>query len=198
MLKIRHYAKPKSAIGIRMRLLGIFAKTYKRNQVLAEALYDTTIHEARILATPISEPKIISINTVDKWVHEFNSWDLCDKACSNVFVKTSFALQLPLRYRNDKREYLNRCAYVMIAYISVHLKKLNDNELLPFLKIIKENTLDDRNFVKKAAHWALRTINKRNAYLMHYTIKTCNEMQDPKDKTKRWVATQALKELKKK
>ena len=62
--------------------------------------------------------------------------------------------------------------------------------------LIKSEAKDDRNFVKKAVNWALRQIGKRNLNLNKVTIETAKEIQKIDSKTAKWIASDALRELK--
>lgn len=50
--------------------------------------------------------------------------------------------------------------------------------------------------VKKAVNWALRNIGKHNRNLNAHAIATAEEIQKIDSKTAKWVASDALRELK--
>ena len=84
----------------------------------------------------------------------------------------------------------------MIASISMHHKKMPDSDLLEYLPLVKEAIEDDRNFVRKANSWVLRTMGKRslwlNAQIRDYIQK---EWKEDRAKYKYWAARDAIKEL---
>ena len=82
-----------------------------------------------------------------------------------------------------------------MAVLAVHDKKLRDEDLIKFLSIIKRESIDDRNFVRKAVNWALRQIGKRNSNLNKEAIKTANEIQKMDSKSAKWIANDAIREL---
>ncbi len=83
-----------------------------------------------------------------------------------------------------------------MAALAVHDKSASDSAFLKFLPIIHRYTTDERNFVKKAVNWALRQIGKRNRALNRAAIKTAKEIQAMESKSARWIAADALRELK--
>ena len=83
----------------------------------------------------------------------------------------------------------------MMATLAVHDKKAADEEFLKFLPIIKRESTDNRNFVKKAVNWALRQIGKRNLNLNKIAIKTAEEIQQIDSKSARSIAADAIREL---
>ncbi len=64
--------------------------------------------------------------------------------------------------------------------------------------LIKKNAVDDRNYVKKAVSWALRNIGKRNLYLNKEMIKLSQEILQIDSCSARWIARDALRELRSK
>lgn len=95
-----------------------------------------------------------------------------------------------------KEEFVKWAGFVLMACLAVHDKKAKDEEFLKFLPIIKRESLDNRNFVKKAVNWVLRQIGKRNLCLNSMAIKTAEEILKLESKSAKWIATDALRELK--
>ena len=58
-----------------------------------------------------------------------------------------------------------------MACLAVHDKKAKDKNFEKFFPLIKKESTDERNFVKKAVNWALRQIGKRNSVLNKKVIK---------------------------
>lgn len=83
-----------------------------------------------------------------------------------------------------------------MACLAVHDKAAKDEEFIKFFPIIKRESADERNFVKKAVNWALRQIGKRNSALRKGAIKTAIEISAIDSKSARWIAADALRELK--
>jgi 3-methyladenine DNA glycosylase AlkD len=83
----------------------------------------------------------------------------------------------------------------LMATLAVHDKKAKDEEFLRFLPIIKRESVDNRNYVKKAVNWALRQIGKRNQTLHKAAFQTAMEIQKIDSSSARWIASDALREL---
>ncbi|MEE9406243.1 MAG: DNA alkylation repair protein, partial [Candidatus Aenigmarchaeota archaeon] len=54
---------------------------------------------------------------------------------------------------------------------------------------------DERNYVRKAVNWALRQIGKRNARLHKEALKVARDIRKMDNKTARWIASDAIREL---
>jgi 3-methyladenine DNA glycosylase AlkD len=77
----------------------------------------------------------------------------------------------------------------------VHDKKAADKQFDAFFEQIKKGAIDGRNFVKKAVNWALRQIGKRNMSLNRKAIAVAEEIQQLESTAARWIANDALREL---
>jgi len=183
------------ALGVKIPDVRALGKIIKKDHQLALQLWDSEIHEARILASIIADPKQTTPGLMDKWVNEFDSWDICDQACSNLFDKTPFALDSSLEYCTSEKEFVKRAGFVLMAESAVHNKKATDDVFLAMLPIIEREAWDDRNFVKKAINWALRQIGKRNSLLRHAAIECAERILEQDNKAAKWIARDALREL---
>ena len=82
-----------------------------------------------------------------------------------------------------------------MAVLAVKDKNASDAKFKKFFPLIKKESTDERNFVKKSVNWALRQIGKRNAKLNESAIKTAKEILKIDSKSARWIASDAIKEL---
>jgi len=138
---------------------------------MAEQLWRTGIHEARILARMVDDPARVTEEQTEKWVADFDSWDVVDGSCGNLFDKTELAVRKAHEWSKRKEEYVKRAGFVLMAELAVHDKRAADKTFLDFLRLIVREASDERNFVKKAVNWALRQIGKRNPVLHPAAIK---------------------------
>jgi 3-methyladenine DNA glycosylase AlkD len=132
---------------------------------------------------------------MERWVKDFDSWDVCDQVCSNLFDQTEFAHKKVLDWSKREEEFAKRAGFVLMAALAVHDKEAGDKDFLKFLPIIKREALDERNFVKKAVNWALRQIGKRNLLLNQMAVKMAKEIQGIDSKSAKWIASDAIREL---
>jgi 3-methyladenine DNA glycosylase AlkD len=183
------------AYGVSMASLRPLARRLKRDHELALALWATGVHDARILAALIDEPKQVTPAQMDAWVAEFDSWDLCDQACMKLFARTPHVETKIAKWAKDDREFVRRAAFALIAGHAVHGKKAPDADFLAFLPLIEKHSTDPRNFVKKAVNWALRQIGKRSLALHAPALALAEKLAASEDKTARWIGKDAVKEL---
>ena len=186
---------PENTYGVSIPNLRRMAKEIGKEHTLARQLWSSGIHEARILAGMINEPEMVTEKQMEEWVRDFDSWDVCDQVCMNLFEDTPFAYKKAIAWSKRKDEFIKRAGFVMMARLVVSDKKADDKQFEQFLPIIKRESADNRNFVKKAVNWALRQIGKRNLRLNKKAIEIAKEIQKIDSKSARWVAADALKEL---
>jgi len=189
---------PQKNYGVTIPDLRRMAKEIGKDHPLALELWKSGIHEARILASMIDDWKKISEKQMDRWVSDFDSWDVCDQCCLNVLDKVKFVNQKIKSYSKAKEEFVKRTAFTLIACLAVHDKELKDSDFEKYFEIIKKAATDERNFVRKAVNWALRQIGKRNKSLNKKAIRIAQEiLKTYKDnKTANWIANDTLRELK--
>lgn len=186
---------PKYALGVRIPVLRNLAKKTGKSHNLAQELWKTKIHEARILACMIDDPKVVTEKQLEEWVREFNSWDLCDQCCMNLFDKIPLAWKKAHEWPKREEEFVRRAGFSLMACLVVHDKKARDPDFLKFFPVIKKHSTDDRNFVRKAVNWALRQIGKRSKNLNRRAIVLAKEIQKIDSKTAKWIANDAIREL---
>jgi 3-methyladenine DNA glycosylase AlkD len=185
----------KKAYGISIPELRRMAKEIGMDHVIALKLWESGIHEARILAGMIDDPGKVSDRQMEKWVKDFDSWDVCDQVCSNLFDKTEVAYQKAIDWSGRREEFVKRAGFVLMAALAVHDKDRKDRDFEKLLPIIIRESGDARNFVRKAVNWALRQIGKRSHRLNEISIKTAREVKKMDSKAGRWIASDALQEL---
>ena len=187
-----------SAFGVGMPVLREMAKSYKNDHALALDLWQTGYHEARILASIIADPKVLTQSQMDDWVKDFYSWDLCDQVCGNLFARSSFAVEKIEEYSCNKEEFIKRAGFALIASYAVKGKTVPDEIFMSFLPIIEREAWDNRNYVKKAVNWALRQIGKKNINLCEAALSTAHRIKEQNTPSAKWIAADAIRELTKK
>jgi 3-methyladenine DNA glycosylase AlkD len=187
----------KNALGVNMPLLKSIAKEIGKDHELALDQWETEIHEARIVAPMIDIPKMVSEAQMEKWVHDFDSWDVCDQVCNKLFDRVPIAYKKGYEWCDREEEFVKRAGFVLIATLSVHDKKADDEPFYDFFEYIIRECRDERNFVRKAVNWALRQIGKRNIDLNSAAIETCERILESHSDSKaaRWIARDAMREL---
>jgi 3-methyladenine DNA glycosylase AlkD len=181
--------------GVSIPNLRKLAKEIGVDHALARGLWSSRIHEARILASMIDDPGLVTAAQVERWVRDFDSWDVCDQCCSNLLSYTPHAWEKVAEWSARPEEFVKRAAFALAAALAVHDKKAGDHAFLALLPIIEREATDERNYVRKAVNWALRQIGKRNHTLNRAAIETARAIQKMDSPSASWIASDALREL---
>lgn len=187
-----------NVLGIRIPVLREIAKKHKKDHELAVQLWRTGYHEARILASMVDDPKLVTAEQMDEWVKDFQSWDLCDQVCINLFTKTKIFKDKIFEYSQHPSEYIKRAAFSMIASHAVKFKTTQIDPFLIYFPLIESASSDPRKMVKKSVNWALRQIGKKGKAFAEHVIPFCEHLKPLHPPTSTWIANDALRELRKK
>ena len=182
-------------LGISVTTIRNFARKIGKDHNLALKLWNTGIRDARMVAACIDDPKIVIKEQMEKWVKDFNSWDLCDHTCGHLFDKTPYAYEKAKEWTNRSEEFQKRAGFALIAWLSVHDKKKDDSIFEQFFPLIIKQSTDDRNYVKKSVSWALKNIGKRNLNLNKKAIEVAKIIKKIDSNPAKWIASDVIRDL---
>jgi 3-methyladenine DNA glycosylase AlkD len=190
----RYGIRTDAALGVSIYKLRPLAKQIGRDHGLALALWGTGVHEARILASFVDEPKEVSEDQVERWALDFDSWDTVDQV-TDLFERAGFGWSKAMEWSSREEEFVKRAAFALMAGLAVHDKQADDDRFLALFPVIEREAWDERNFVKKAVNWALRNIGKRNAALNAAAVQAAERIEEQASRSAQWIARDALREL---
>ena len=182
-------------LGVTVPQMRVIAKQTGKDHQLALALWETGIAEAMIVAAMVDVPAEVTEAQMEAWVVSFNSWDVCDQVCMNLFEKTPLAWDKIRDWSQREEEYVKRAAYALIACLAWHDKGASDGKFIALLPLIKSGASDERNYVKKAVSWALRNIGKRNSNLNAVALQSAQDLKEMDLKPARWIGLDAVRDL---
>ena len=188
---------PEKVYGLKIPFLRKMARKIKKNHELALQLWELGFRETMILASIIDDPSLTTENQIEKWIMSpyYTYWEVVDQTCMNLLYLTDFAYTKVIDWSKREEEFVKRTAFSLIAVLAWKDKQAEDNKLETFLPIIKRESIDERNNVKKAVNWALRQIGKRNSNLNSKALRTAKQILDINSKSAKWIAKDAIKEL---
>jgi 3-methyladenine DNA glycosylase AlkD len=191
----RYGISTKNTLGVSMPEIRRMAKEHRKDHELALCLWNSGIHEARIMAALVDDPLKVTEDQADRWVHDLDSWDVCDQLCGNLLDKIPCAYSKAKEWSRAPEEFVRRAGFALMTQLAVHDKRAEDSRFIEFLPLIMEGSTDERNFVKKAVNWALRQIGKKNRNLNRLAIETALAVSQIDSRSARWIASDALREL---
>jgi len=187
--------RAKVVYGVAKPKMDELARRIGRDHELALELWDTGVHDARILAGMIDIAEQVTSKQMERWVRDFDNWDVCDGTCCHLFVFAEPAWKKAIEWSGRKEEFIKRAGFALMAYLAYRDKAASDVKFLRLLPMIAREAHDERNFVRKAVNWALRNIGKRNFRLNRAAIREAEKARRQNSRAAKWIARDALREL---
>jgi 3-methyladenine DNA glycosylase AlkD len=182
-------------LGVAVPEMRKMAKEIGKNHRLALNLWKTGVPDAMMVASMVDIPEEVTEEQMEEWVKDFDSWDVCDQVCMNLFERTPLAWKKVRDWSTREEAFVKRAAFALIACLAWHNKEAPDETFINLIPVIKKETTDDRNFVKKAVNWALRNIGKRNPKLNKIALKAAKEIKNMDSRSAKWIASDAIRDL---
>ena len=151
--------------GVNLTRLGTYARKLGRDHDLALELWASGIHDARLLATMIEDPKLATEEQIDRWIEEADFWDLTDKICSNIVAKTSFGEMKTREWIASPKEFVRRAGWITLKGLASPGGSVSDQELEKYLGVIEKKIQGEANWVKEAMNYCLIAIGGRSKAL---------------------------------
>ncbi|MGH6951835.1 MAG: DNA alkylation repair protein [Vitreimonas sp.] len=179
--------------GTTVATMRAMAKRIGRDHALAEKLWRTGVHDARMLATMVGDPAHVTPAEMDRWAKDFDNWGIVDTACFHYWDRTPHAFKQIEKWSKAKDEYVKRTAFALLASCALHGQG-TDADFLRGLALIEREATDPRNFVKKGVNWALRAIGgKKSPKLRAAARALAKRLSESADPTERWNGKDALR-----
>ncbi len=191
----RYGINPHNNYGVSITKIREIAKEVGKDHKLAVRLWDSGIHDVRLLAPLIADPEKATPPMIEKWVSQIDSWDICDNLCGGFFQGIDDPYGHAEKWCQREEEFVKRAGFVLVARLAVKDKKAEDARFEYYFPLIYSEAVDERNMVKKGVNWTLRQIGKRNMALNKKAVKMALKIEKLDSKSARWIAKDALREL---
>ena len=182
-------------LGVSTRDIRTYAKTIGKNEALAEALWQVPYLEAKALAILLIEPKTVSSELIDKWVHEIADWSTCDLFVKTVMVPRPEAVDWVVKWSRQTKLYVKRAGLALMANLSMRAKTFDADTASTFCAIIEDAANDPRDHVRQATCWALREFGKSNSESHERACLIALDLIESEDPARAWVGRCAYREL---
>ena len=151
--------------GVQYADMDRLAKRIKTDHDLAQELWDSGVHDARILATRIADPNRLDKTLLNRWAVGLNNYVLCD-AMAGLAAKTPHAQEVMEVWMRSDEEWIGRTGWLMLANRVMDEKSpLTEDELDHQLHTIESEIHGRKNRVRDAMNTALIAIGIRTPAL---------------------------------
>jgi 3-methyladenine DNA glycosylase AlkD len=153
-----------NVLGVSYADLDRLAKQIKTDQKLAEQLWATGVHDARVLATKIADPASMTATKLDAWAKSTTSRG-DSGALSDLAARAPTAARRVAKWTKSKNEWVSTTGWHTLASLVRDDESIGDDALVGYLERI-ENEIDAApNMTRYAMNNALISIGIRNAGL---------------------------------
>jgi 3-methyladenine DNA glycosylase AlkD/uncharacterized protein YdhG (YjbR/CyaY superfamily) len=181
------------AFGTPMAKIQLIARRVGRDHDLAEALWQTGVYEARMLASMVDEPERVTAAQMNRWAKDFDNWAVVDTLCFKLFDRVPCAFAQVTAWSRSKDEFVKRAAFALLASTALHGHGTED-DFARALPLVELASSDGRNFVKKGVSWALRAIGGKKSPKLRAAARALGQrLAKSDDPAARWIGKDALR-----
>ena len=170
------------------------ARDVGRDHSLAAELWSTAIYEARIVASLVDEPDLVTIEQMDRWCADFDNWALCDTVCFSLFDRAPDAWSRLDPWARDERELVRRASFALLWSLALHDRSTDDARFVAGLELVEQYAADERPLVTKSMSMSLRAIRRRSPALEKAVRATAERLAEADSGPERGVGRTALRE----
>jgi 3-methyladenine DNA glycosylase AlkD len=138
------------------------------DQALAEELWATGNHDARVLAAMIADPAKVRANLLEKWKEDLDSYVLAD-AFSGLVARTAHARDKMQAWMGSKREFVATAGWNLVAALAA-ARALTENEIERQVPVIEKGIHKAANRVRYAMNGALISIGVLGGKLQEQAV----------------------------
>lgn len=147
--------------GVSYASLGKIKKRIKVDHELAEQLWATGNHDARIVATMIADPNQFTDKLIESWAKDVDGYVIGD-AFSKLIGGTALARKKMEKWTKSKQEWVAATGWQLMSFIAINDPDLADDYFDDYLSFIESGIHDSKNRVRYAMNGALIAIGLRN------------------------------------
>ncbi len=157
------------AYGVSYADLGKLKKKIRADQELAEALWATGNHDARVLATMVADPARTTSSQLDAWARDLDSYVLTD-AFASLAARTPFVQKKFETWSRSKDEWTGQAGWLLLSTLASAGDGLDDDYFERQLETVEKEIHGAENRVRYSMNTALISIGARNPALKRKAI----------------------------
>ena len=150
--------------GVSFANLKALKKRIKIDHEMAESLWASGNHDARVLATMVADSESFRAIELERWVRDVDNYVVAD-AFSSLVSRTPFAEAKAEKWLRSRKEHIGQVGYNLLSYLAMGPAELPNSYFVEHLKRIEARIHGSANRVRHAMNQALITIGLRNPAL---------------------------------
>ncbi|MDC0721774.1 DNA alkylation repair protein [Nannocystis bainbridge] len=158
----RRHEVPEPMFGVKYGDLGKLQKRLGRDQALAEALWQSGNHDARVLAAMIAEPAAFDVAMLRRWQAETTCYVQTDALITHVGARMAAAATAVVPWLDATTESQRRAGWVLVAHLARESNDLADSFFADLLPRIEREIHGAPNRTREAMNGTLIAIGTRS------------------------------------
>jgi 3-methyladenine DNA glycosylase AlkD len=160
--------------GVSYANLNELKKKMKRDHELARGLWASGNHDARVLATMIADPDVITLKELNSWVKDLDNYVITD-AFTSLASQTKHARKKMEQWTSSSGEWTGHAGWGLLSYLAMNDVELPDPYFESYLELIESDIHNRKNRVRHAMNNALIAIGIRNDALRKRALEVAGK-----------------------
>jgi 3-methyladenine DNA glycosylase AlkD len=171
----RNHGVKGDQFGVSFAAQDKIAKQIRRDPNLAAALWATGNHDARLLATRIADPELLSSADLDAWSRDLGDYITSD-ALSALVARSPLAREKMEAWTADDDEWRGAAGWNILASLAMNDGALPDDYFRPYLEVIRSDIHNRKNRVRYSMNNAMIAIGLRSPELRREAIEAARQV----------------------
>jgi 3-methyladenine DNA glycosylase AlkD len=150
--------------GVSFANLSALKRKIRTDHDLAEKLWASGNHDARVLATMIADPGRSSGDLLEAWVKDLDNYVITD-AFIKLAGSSTYARAKMEKWTKSKEEWVGRAGWLLLSLLAMSGEEFSDDALEEYVRVIESRIHASKNRVRDAMNYALIGIGARNGRL---------------------------------
>jgi 3-methyladenine DNA glycosylase AlkD len=151
--------------GVSFAILDRMAKEAGRDQALADGLWATGNHDARMLAFKVADPAVATEATLDAWLAEIDAYGLVDVFVGSLASRVPGVRERADRWTASSRDWTAQAGWDLYGQLALVDTSLDDTFFLALLERIEAGIGSAGNRTRHSMNGCLIAIGGRNEVL---------------------------------
>lgn len=161
--------------GVSFANLEKLRKQIKVDHELAAQLWATGNHDARVLATMIADPQLLTDRQAESWVKDLDNYTITEMF-GRLVARSPLGVKKTEKWHKAKDEWIASAGWRMIAQLALDNSQLPDEYFAPYLDLIAAGIHQQPNRVRYEMNGALIAIGLRNGVLEKKALEVARKI----------------------
>ncbi len=157
----RHGVRDGAVFGVSYSVLGKLTRRIRTDHALAKQLWDSGVHDARILALMVADPAAADERLLEQWSRASTNYVMAD-AVASFAARTPVARSCATKWIKSDDEFLCAAGWNTVARLVGADGPFSDAEVDRLLETIEREIHRAKNRVRHSMNGALITIGLRD------------------------------------